>query len=83
MVHEVLAEIEAEKDNKFENFALLKNVVNFKEITWIIRIHFFPVRIQDSDPDPHQNKMDPKHCLYETAVVVQTANVKIRIRSIF
>ena len=29
-------------------------------MTWI-RIHFFPVRIQD--PDPHQNQMDPKHWL--------------------
>ena len=27
-------------------------------MSWI-RIHFFPVRIQD--PDPHHNLMDPKH----------------------
>ena len=26
----------------------------------LIRIHFFPVRIQD--PDPDQNEMDLKHC---------------------
>jgi len=32
----------------------LKISVNLKEMTWI-RIHFFPVRIQDPDPDPHQN----------------------------
>jgi len=33
---------------------LLKNSVFLKEMTWI-RIHFFPVRIQDPDPDPLQN----------------------------
>ena len=27
-------------------------------MTWI-RIHFFPVQIQD--PDPHKNSMNPKH----------------------
>jgi len=37
-----------------------KNSVILKELTWIqirswIRIHFYPVRIQDQDPDPHQN----------------------------
>ena len=26
------------------------------EITWN-QIHFFPVRIQDPDPDPHQNQL--------------------------
>ena len=42
-------------NKKFQNYFLLKkNSVNLKEMTWIriwIRIHFFPVRIQD----PHQN----------------------------
>jgi len=31
-------------------------------MTWI-RIHFFERWIQDPDPDPHQNVMDPKHWL--------------------
>ena len=51
---------EKNKTKNFENVALIKNSVNFIEITWIwipirilIRIHFFPVRIQD--PDPHPN----------------------------
>ena len=42
------------KTKKFENYFLLKNSVNLYELTWI-RIHFFPVRIQDPDPNPHQN----------------------------
>ena len=29
-------------------------------MTWI-RIHFFLVHLQDPDPDPHQNLIDPKH----------------------
>ena len=32
-------------------------------MTWFrIWIHFFQVRIQDPDPDPHKNEMDPLHC---------------------
>ena len=33
----------------------LNNSVNFKEIIWILMWIFFPVRIQDPDPDPYQN----------------------------
>ena len=40
------------KSEEKTNYFLLKNSVNLKEMTWIrIRIHFFPVRIED--PDPH------------------------------
>jgi len=36
---------------KIKKLLLFENSVNLKEMTWIrIRIHFFPVRIQD-----HQN----------------------------
>ena len=49
---------EKKQDKKFENSALLKNLVKFLETTWI-RINFFPVRIQD--PDPHQNYVNPMH----------------------
>ena len=49
---------------KFENYFLLKNSVNLKEMTWTwILIHFFPVRIQDPDPAQHKNFMDPKHMI--------------------
>ena len=53
---------------KNENYFLLENSVNHKEITWIQDPDpFFPVRIQDPDPDPHphQNQMDSKHCITE------------------
>ena len=45
-------------------FCVVKNSVNFKEITWIwirirIWINFF--QCGSHDPDPHLNKMDPKH----------------------
>ena len=48
---------EKKLNKKFENY----DSVNLIEMTWIqtririwIRIHFFPVRIQDPDPNPHQ-----------------------------
>jgi len=40
----------------------IKKSVNFKEMTWI-RIHFFPVWIQDTDP--HQIKLIPSTALME------------------
>ena len=48
---------------------MLKKSANLKEMTWI-RIHFFPVRIHDSDPDPHENKMDPKRWLISIMILL-------------
>ena len=52
-----MIKISEKKHKKFENYFCYNNSVNL-EMTWI-RIHFFPVRIRDPDPHPHQNLMDP------------------------
>ena len=49
-------------------------------MTWIrIRIHFFERRIQDPDPDPHQNVMDPKHWFQEINYMVQVINSMVQV----
>jgi len=50
MCHKVLAKIR----QKLRNSALVKNSLSHKEMTRI-RIHFFQVRIQDQDPNRHEN----------------------------
>ena len=50
MCHKVLAKIR----QKLRNSALVKNSLSHKEMTGI-QVHFFLARIQDPNPDRHEN----------------------------